>query len=347
MSTSMEGLLKRMADARGTAEPEPAPEPEPGIPAEDPILSVEPEESLPDSISEEIPTEPSDPPGEEPLSLSTLSDVSEALGVPVDELYKISVPVSRDGQRIDVPLGEWKDAYQASQDLRAKEAKLESELAQRQQQLQDQAQRWASDIERAEAVALAVNDAILSEEKSINWKQLREEDPQEYVLKRQELQDRKAQLEANVSAINKQKEEAERRYREEIESRQRSYLAEQREALYKALPDWRDPDKAKAEQTKITRFLRDSGFTDQEIGSVVDHRHLLLIRDAMRYRDVQAKAKQTRKGEKAKTPVIKPGARSTRKGSADEKIDGLRAKLKKTGSVRDAASLYAAMKGRS
>ena len=77
-----------------------------------------------------------------------------------------------------------------------------------------------------------------------------------------------------------------------------------------------DPVKARAISAESTAYLRDLGFSDQEIGQVADHRMMLVVRDALAFRKSQ-KAAKTAAGKKVVgvPRVQKPG------GGSDAKAD--------------------------
>src|SRR5437879_11143636 len=104
-------------------------------------------------------------------------------------------------------------------------------------------------------------------------------------------------------------------------------------SLHDALPIWQDGDKAKPEQAKMVATAKTYGFTEQEILSVVDHRALLILRDAMRYRELHREPNKP----KPKTSDIKtarPGTPDRPRPNAEfqKKLD----KLQRSGRQRDA-----------
>ena len=87
-------------------------------------------------------------------------------------------------------------------------------------------------------------------------------------------------------------------------------------------------------------YLSSQGFNAQEIDSVYDHRYVLLVRDAMAYRNLQ-KAKPQIKKKAVNAPKVVKGGVSKSKGqqAADAKRQQL-SRLKKTGKVADAAKIF-------
>jgi len=99
------------------------------------------------------------------------------------------------------------------------------------------------------------------------------------------------------------------------------YLGEQRKLLLEKMPELGDAKKAKAIQAESTAYLKEIGFSDQEIGTVVDHRLALVVRDAVAWRKSQVAAKSAADKKVVGVPkVTKPGAASDKgERSAKEK----------------------------
>jgi hypothetical protein len=108
-------------------------------------------------------------------------------------------------------------------------------------------------------------------------------------------------------------------------------LAAENEALLAKVPAWRNAEKAKQEQGEIASVLTSHyGFTSQEVGSLIDHRHLLVARDAAAYRKLlankDAKVKQAREAP----ATAKPGATVAPNGRTE--LAKVRGKIKELGS---------------
>ena len=331
MAGEFEGLMDRMKAIR---EPAPEPELEPDL-APEQELDFDPEPA-PEPVATEDDGLDAAPEDEgEPLQVSTLEDISKALDVPISDLYNIAVPMSVDGERVEVKLGDWKDDYQNAQRLSAKEQQIQR----RAQEADAAVQQWSEMYSKAEANAKVWIDMIESEEKSIDWKALREDDPTEYVAKRQEFQDRKAGIQARVGELEQQRMQAMQTQQAEYQRQQSEILARERDQLLRKLPSWKDESVASKERTELSKFLAESGFSSDEIAGVTDHRAILLARDAMRYRQAQQRATTGKRQPKSKAPIVKPGARAQRKTQAQELADALRGRLKKSGRIQDALAL--------
>lgn len=129
--------------------------------------------------------------------------------------------------------------------------------------------------------------------------------------------------------------------KQEQERAQHDYRMEQQQKLLAKLPEWADPVKAKAEAPKIKQYLAGEGFEEAEIGQINDHRLILMAREAMKYRELMAKAKDTAlKVAKAPAKVEAPGRQPV--APTDGRTQGMQ-RLAKSGRVDDAAALIAQM----
>ena len=115
-------------------------------------------------------------------------------------------------------------------------------------------------------------------------------------------------------------------------------LQYQQEQLKRLVPDFADAKKATKLKDSLIKHGVKSGFTEAELGSVVDARTLNVLHGDMLWRqslegksNVQAKLKKAR-------PLMKSGVKKT--GESAKSVETkLMSKLKKSGSVQDAAAL--------
>ena len=166
---------------------------------------------------------------------------------------------------------------------------------------------------------------------------LRQTDPAEYAARIADLTRQQQQL----AAVQVERQRVLAEQAEEAAKQHSQYLAAERERLLEVIPEWTaDPTKAQAELQALRAAGAAYGFSDAELDQVADHRAILLLRDAMRYREGQ-KATQQVKPKIAKAPVLKPGTtgRVTAKPVTKQRQSNFE-RLKKTGRMDDAARLF-------
>lgn len=126
----------------------------------------------------------------------------------------------------------------------------------------------------------------------------------------------------------------------EFEKQKQESLRLNQQKLYEAVPDFRDDAKRAQFAGKMRKFGRDVyGFSDQEIDAIGDYRIIPVLRDAIAYRELQASKPKVAEKVKDAAPVQKPGKRTS---EAEQQASAYRekmARLRKTGSVDDAAAL--------
>jgi hypothetical protein len=115
------------------------------------------------------------------------------------------------------------------------------------------------------------------------------------------------------------------------------------------VPDMADPDKAAHLQSAAIDVLKELGFDEAELAqswngakefSLRDHRLQLIIRDAVAWREAQAKARAA--ALRPVPPVQRPGASPTQAVRKEAELQTLSKRLDQTGSLKDAAAFVRA-----
>jgi hypothetical protein len=135
------------------------------------------------------------------------------------------------------------------------------------------------------------------------------------------------QLQHNRAAVQKAQAEA-----------NQANLQNQQEELKRLIPDFADAKKATKLKDSLIEHGKRRNFTEAELNSVVDARTMHVLHESMLWRqslegksDVKAKLKKAR-------PLMKSGVKKT--GESANKVEQkLMSKLKKSGSINDAAAL--------
>ena len=102
--------------------------------------------------------------------------------------------------------------------------------------------------------------------------------------------------------------------------------------MQEKLPEWRDTKVRDTESKAIAQYLIDAGYSQDELGTLADHRALLIARDAMRWRTQQAIRAKQAQPQPAKT--AQPGARN-QPSNANPRAEELRRKATRTRSTQD------------
>jgi hypothetical protein len=204
--------------------------------------------------------------------------------------------------------------------------KAEEELAATQQERQ----RYVSQLEQFTAQA----DSKLDELKSTDWTRLKEEDPTEYMLKR----DQYRELQENKRTVEEEQKNLQYKSQQEQQAKWQEELVRQQEIMAQRLPEWNDPTKGAKLKQDIKSFALKTGFSEQEVDSLIDARSVDVLHKAMLYDNLLA-AKISNKKAKVVPKVTRPGSPPTKGEISSDKVKAQRARLKKTGRVKDATSV--------
>jgi hypothetical protein len=133
----------------------------------------------------------------------------------------------------------------------------------------------------------------------------------------------------------------------EYEKQRDEFRVRERELLLQAVPEWQDPKKAEQGKQKLYQYAQSFGFTDAELGTIEDHRLMVLLRKAMLYDRAANKGKKAVAQAKSKgVPVLKPGTSRPPKAKRGKRAQRERmSRLEKTGRLDDAASVVFHMLG--
>ncbi|MGH6933790.1 MAG: hypothetical protein ACREEE_15315 [Dongiaceae bacterium] len=253
-------------------------------------------------------------------------------------------PVKIDGKTEQVGVKELIKGYQRNADytrktmrladerreVEAARTRLDGELAAAEQQRRHHAERVDSLVPNLRQQ--------LSQFDGIDWISLSAENPALYAQARPIHDGLLAQLRQTEAEQLTLQQQARQRQAERLESYQR-YLADQKQALVARHPELADPAAGRKETAALTRYLRDSGYRQDELSRLVDHRDFILARKAMLYDRLMANRDQVKATVSSLPRVQRPGtARGDRVG-AGEKRAALMRKLARTGRTEDAARL--------
>jgi hypothetical protein len=163
-------------------------------------------------------------------------------------------------------------------------------------------------------------DQKLAAYQNVNWQQLSDNDfveAQKLFFTYNQLQQDRNQL---VSQFEAKKQEVVQKQTQLMSEK----IAKGKEILAKEIPNW-SPETNQA----LLSTGKDYGFSDAELNSIVDPRHVKVLHDAMQWRKLQKNSTVKNKISNAK-PVVKPGAKDS-KNEANSNHRNLREQLRKTG----------------
>ena len=309
--------------------PKAAPEPP------DDVEDTDESDDTPDEAPEDTPEDTQDDESES----DEASDQSDDASDDPEDIDEIEIDVVVDGETKSVKLKDLKARYSGAEaiDKRLQEvSEIKTKVVTTgnalYKVLTEQAQRLAA---MDEFVQQQINQPV-------NWEELRVKDPGKYLLERErvrELEDQQRRIQEENYRVSAQKAELDNLAYQE-------YATEQLKAATHRIPEFRDPVKTKEVMQDIAMASKYYGFSEQELNAVVDHRQLMVLVDAARYR--KSVAEKAGKGEAKKLemikarPLVKVGTTSQKANAmSSAKKDQLAAikRAKATGSVDDVAKM--------
>jgi hypothetical protein len=326
-ATDEQSAIARVA---GLLEPEGPPrqddDEQPEANREEPEAAAEEAEA---SSEEKAEPEPTDDEGDE--LPDTLEGFAEALGISADDLAgHLKVPKKVDGKVEYVTVAEAISGHQRDADYRQKTMELAEQRRQMEAQNQQALERWQQEFQRLDLVIQSLEGEAEGETSPEKLAQILEDDPQEYLRVMAHQQARQAKIVKAKTA----RDEALQKQQAEQQQVMASYRAEQQRLLVEAMPEISDTKKLSEFEGEADSFLKTMGYSNEDIGmffgGAFDHRHVLILRDAMRYRAMQQGKKTLPKRLEGLAKVQKPGAASSRKTDAD-KLTASRERLRQLG----------------
>jgi hypothetical protein len=306
-------------------------------PTENPVEEQESIETQEVEASDyEVESEVQEPESEEDaLTFESINELSEALGITPDKfLEQFKGRIKVDGEESEISLSEALNGYQRQADYQRKTAELAESRKQFEQFAANQQSQLQQNFQLAQAALQAADNTLMAEFQNIDWHELEMNDPANAVLYKQKFQERKAEIQNHFNQLMQhQKQQAMAIERQRSEAMVK-ILQQQKEMLNKVSPDWTDET-----SNELATYLRDNGFDPKEISGLIDHRQALLYRKAMMF-DKQNKSVDVAKAKVKPLPkMLKPNSKTRNSKLSSQKVSQLKQRLKKSGTVQDAAAL--------
>ena len=305
--------------------------------AADKIAGILEPKGQPQKTTEEPKAEPSENPVEQEVQNSQAQ--SEATEEQISEnteteetttelqeepnLHRLKV----NGQEIEVSLDELKAGYSRDSDYRQKTHNLGIEKRELDSQKESFRQTYDTRLQELNDLIATADATVRQEQGSHDLQKLWEEDPTAA-----------ARLDYQMRQKNRQLDDVRTKAREAQQKQYDEFLNTQRELAAQKIPEFADPNKADQFKVSMRNSLRNYGFNDQEIGSLADHRFLMVAKDAMNYQNLKDKKPIVQKKVANAPKVVKAGVAKSSTSSGREQIRNKINRLGKTGHLKDAQS---------
>ena len=273
----------------------------------------------------------------EDLEVDEIVDNDEASTESEETLYDVTV----NGNNQKVNLTELMKGYSRESDYTKKTMDLSNQRKEV-ESLQDNLKKEFEAVKSSRdqyAQQLDVLSKNLKQEENIDWEGLYQSDPAEYVKQKADSDKRKEALQlAQQEQMRIQQEK-----RSEQEKVYQNYIANERKILAEKLPVYADKNKAAEFTKRLSSFAKESGYSDQEIDMMVDHRAVLLLADAYRYNQLKKTKLSGNKVNKAPRVVTSNASNIREDSDQKQNVDKRMTRLKKSGHIKDAQSVLKEM----
>jgi hypothetical protein len=258
----------------------------------------------------------------------------EELEIVAEEDLKYTIKV--DGKDYEVGIDELKSGYQRQADYTRKSQALAQQrketenIQSERQRLEQERQMYANGLQMLQEQ----QTAKLQDFDKVDWETMKEEDPYQYMLKKDEYRDAQERVNnaAQQQVLIQQEQQA-------ASNQARGQFVQQEYArLVAALPEWNDKDSTIKKD--IQEYATSVGFRPEEINQLADHRSVLVIKKAMEFDKLTKKVAPKKKAVKKVPKVQKAGRGTSKEETAAEALKVKRTRLRKSGKQDDAASLF-------
>lgn len=241
-------------------------------------------------------------------------------GEEVDAPDRYTVKV--DGEEVEVNIDELRSGYQRDSDYRKKTMAL----AEQRKQVEAENSAIAERIQKLDAL-------IGQDEESVDWDSLRDNDPTEFI-RRKDLQEQRAKALQDEQAKLAEKQQ-----------KQRSALIQQETAKLTEImgPTWTD-DKRVNTFNEANSYLESIGVTQEEANTIIDSRHWKMIFDATEYNKLKGSKTKVAKEIRDAPKSVKPGQRQ--KAKSQTEVEAATARLQGSNKLNEAQNAVELLKAR-
>lgn len=243
---------------------------------------------------------------------------------PQPKLYKVKVA----DEELEVTEDELLRGYSRTKDYTRKTM----ELAEARKALEPELQALREEREQYANLLPQLYASLQRQATSPEMDELRQTNPAEWAARREEMREQEAAIRAEYERVTSQR-------AEETAKEQRERLRKEAEQLLQAVPEFKDAKHFE----EVRGYALQAGFTPEDIAETDNHLAYVILRKAMLYDRLKAKAPET----KAKVDAVKTAKPGSTGGKPSKVSELTRAKqrLAKTGRVEDAQAAIERMLG--
>jgi len=296
---------------------------------EAPVAAEQEDESVAEAEPETDAGTEADAEAVDELPLETVADVLglDPTMLDVDENGQVLVRTKVDGEEKLVKPSELIKSFQLEQHVHKKS----EEVSQAKRQAQQTLEQWGQQLAEAQQLLQQAYAQLQNEAQTVDWETLREEDPAEYAAKKAELLEREQRLQQQAAQFQQQLVQ----YQQAQAQQQAEFMGQEAQRVIDEIPEWRDESTRKQEAAAIMNWLKEQGWTDTELATIVTAPQIKALRLAWKAATGQQKVAEMRKKVRPQkgTRTLKPGRAVTAADRNRKAIAQKVAKARKSGDV--------------
>lgn len=330
---SVDFAANRIAGLIGAEEPTETPRDEPETPSHEAADEGSTDEgeanAKPEAETSDGETETTDTEEQKPELPTTLAELAEAFEADPAWADGIKVTVKIDGEEQEVTLAEARNGYQRAQDYTNKTTELSEQRKSFEQAVTEAEAELQSRTSRLATLTQTLERQLTGAEP--NWDQLLKDNPQGYLQAKHDWEQKQAGLRAAQAELQRAAQQQTVQSQEQVQK----HLAEEHKRMVTNWPELADPKGQAA--SELRGYLKERGFTEQEIGALADHRMIGVLMDAIGGKKVKS-ADPSKKLVKPVTRTIKPGTPRAGEDAKTEKVVAARRNHRRNPKSMDAAA---------
>lgn len=288
-------------------------------------LALESGEEPQDEDNQSDPEVPEEEPEEFLQEEELEEDEEDEEAEPEQQLFR----VRSDGEDVEVPLDELISGYSRQSSFTKKSQALSEERKGFEQEKAESSEIRAQALQILEDAKAAQTQA--PQKDAQYWQDLKDTDPMQFMLERDAIREEQMQAQFREQQIQTLRSQEKAEQKANLED----YVENQRGVLQELIPEWSDQKIADKEKRLILEYGLGVGFQQSELDQAFDARAVATMRKAALYDQLTAKRKGLKPNQRT---ALKAGSqaedpRRVKSGKAS-------ARLRKTGKVEDAASVF-------
>jgi hypothetical protein len=236
---------------------------------------------------------------------SSLNEMLAAHKIDPESVMGLHVTAKIDGKEMQVPLADVLKSYQLEGHVNNKSIEVSNQKAALEQERVQWQQATQQVFHQHQAMGNLALQMLNHDYQKIDWNGLRANNPAEFAALQTEFGQRQQQIQGFLQQVDQARQQ-ETLQQQQI---QQQSLAQENDRLMNARPEWRNPDAFTKDRDQMTQYARSLGFKDAELSQIYDHRIMLVMHDAARYRALQAATPQALKQVRQAPLTAKPGSR--------------------------------------